>query len=60
MGLHFFEFELKPTGKDCADATQHEFWLGRIHLKHRSSPPKKKDKTERHLVPVYSFSFDLK
>ena len=25
LGLHFFEFELKPTGKDSADPTQHEF-----------------------------------
>ena len=25
MGLHFFEFELKPTGKDSADPTQHKF-----------------------------------
>ena len=25
MGLLFFEFELKPTGKDSADPTQHEF-----------------------------------
>ena len=24
-GFFFFEFELKPTGKDCADPTQHEF-----------------------------------
>ena len=25
MGLLFFEFELKPTGKDSADPTKHEF-----------------------------------
>ena len=25
MGLLCFEFELKPTGKDSADPTQHEF-----------------------------------
>ena len=25
LGLHFFEFELKPTEKDSADPTQHEF-----------------------------------
>ena len=25
FGAPFFEFELKPTGKDCAVSTQHEF-----------------------------------
>ncbi len=25
IGASFFEFELKPTGKDSADPTQHEF-----------------------------------
>ena len=25
IGASFFEFELKPTGKDIADPTQHEF-----------------------------------
>ena len=25
IGASFFEFELKPTGKDSADQTQHEF-----------------------------------
>ena len=25
LGLNFFEFELKPTGKDSADPAEHEF-----------------------------------
>ena len=25
IGASFFEFELKPTGKDSGDPTQHEF-----------------------------------
>ena len=30
IGASFFEFELKPTEKDSADPTQHEFQLHMI------------------------------
>ena len=31
IGASFFEMELKPTGKDSADPTQHEFQHHRVH-----------------------------
>ena len=32
MGLHFVEFELKPTGKDTVDPTQQDFYYNIVCL----------------------------
>ena len=32
IGASFFEFELKPTGKDSADPTQHELFMTSLDL----------------------------